>query len=246
MTTCLVLRLAGPMQSWGTRSRFSDRDTEREPSKSGVVGLLCAALGFDRDHERHPKTGLTLADLANMPMGVRVDREGIVATDYHTAGGGTFNGRPYGVIKADGSKPQPVVSHRRYLADAEFHVALQGERTMLEILERALADPVWPLWLGRKSFIPTPPLCLGIHGGTIEEVLKRLPWRRRPYERIPQRLRMVLECAPGEGAARMDVPACFANGQRRFHVRFVRTDCYCEGFPIRDETKEQDPCISPD
>jgi len=40
----LLLRLAGPMQSWGLSSRFTIRDTSLEPSKSGVLGLLCAAL----------------------------------------------------------------------------------------------------------------------------------------------------------------------------------------------------------
>ena len=40
----LLLRLAGPMQAWGTQSRFTVRDTGLEPSKSGVIGLLCAAL----------------------------------------------------------------------------------------------------------------------------------------------------------------------------------------------------------
>ena len=45
----LLMRLAGPMQSWGTQSRFLHRDTGREPSKSGVIGVLCAALGRPRD-----------------------------------------------------------------------------------------------------------------------------------------------------------------------------------------------------
>ena len=45
----LLMRLAGPMQSWGTRSRFSNRDTGLEPSRSGVIGLLCAALGRPRE-----------------------------------------------------------------------------------------------------------------------------------------------------------------------------------------------------
>ena len=39
------------MQSWGTQSRFSVRDTGREPSKSGVVGLIGAAMGIPRDDE---------------------------------------------------------------------------------------------------------------------------------------------------------------------------------------------------
>lgn len=41
----LLLRLAGPLQAWGTESKFETRRTEREPTRSGVVGLLMAALG---------------------------------------------------------------------------------------------------------------------------------------------------------------------------------------------------------
>jgi len=36
----LLLRLAAPLQAWGINSKFDIRKTEREPSKSGVVGLL--------------------------------------------------------------------------------------------------------------------------------------------------------------------------------------------------------------
>jgi len=46
----LLLRLVGPMQSWGTTSRFDQRDTGKEPSKSGVIGLVAAALGIDREN----------------------------------------------------------------------------------------------------------------------------------------------------------------------------------------------------
>ena len=74
----LLIRLAGPMQSWGTQGRFDVRDTEREPSKSGVVGLLCAALGRDRSEP--------LDDLASLRMGVRVGPGGRSA-------GGLSNGR---------------------------------------------------------------------------------------------------------------------------------------------------------
>ena len=77
----LLLRLTGPMQSWGTASRFSERDTGPEPSKSGVLGLLCAALGVDRaDWDR-------LNPLTFLRMGVRHDRPGIPRYDYQTAAG---------------------------------------------------------------------------------------------------------------------------------------------------------------
>jgi CRISPR system Cascade subunit CasD len=92
-TSTLLLRLAGPMQSWGTQSRFGIRDTGLEPSKSGVIGLLCAALGWGREHD--------VTDLAELRMGVRVDRAGVLRTDYHTVGGGRVGGERYGVPKAN-------------------------------------------------------------------------------------------------------------------------------------------------
>ena len=45
----LLLRLAGPLQSWGMLSHFNERDTARFPTRSGVIGLLAAALGIARD-----------------------------------------------------------------------------------------------------------------------------------------------------------------------------------------------------
>lgn len=48
MVTSLALCFDAPMQSWGTRSRGVIRDTTSEPTKSGVVGLIAAALGISR------------------------------------------------------------------------------------------------------------------------------------------------------------------------------------------------------
>ena len=42
----LFLRLEGPLQSWGIRSRWDVRETQPEPTKSGVIGLLGCALGY--------------------------------------------------------------------------------------------------------------------------------------------------------------------------------------------------------
>ena len=38
----LLLRLAAPLQAWGADSKFETRKTGREPTKSGVIGLLPA------------------------------------------------------------------------------------------------------------------------------------------------------------------------------------------------------------
>ena len=76
----LLLRLAGPMQSWGTQSRFTIRDSGLEPSKSGVIGLLCAALGKPRTEEAGASEP-TLEELANVAVFMASDRgSGITGT----------------------------------------------------------------------------------------------------------------------------------------------------------------------
>jgi CRISPR system Cascade subunit CasD len=200
----LLLRLAGPMQSWGVQSRFSTRDTGLEPSKSGVVGLLCAALGRPRDAD--------VTALAALPQAVRVDREGRMACDYHTA---------LDVRKADDSGTTTVVSRRFYLADAYFLAALEGPVDLLADLHAALARPVWPLYLGRKSFVPGEPVYLP-DGLRDEETAEAALRRYRPRRDAPERLRLVVEAAPGEGEPRPDVPL-LSFAARRFGVRHVAT-----------------------
>ncbi|MCL6649914.1 MAG: type I-E CRISPR-associated protein Cas5/CasD [Chloroflexi bacterium] len=193
----LLLRLQGPMQSWGTTSRLDRRDTGLEPSKSGVIGLLCAALGR---HRSEP-----VDDLAAMRMGVRVDREGVVRYDYQTA---------KGVIRADGtlgrdSRKDTVQSWRFYLADAVFLVGLESsDRSLLERLHEALQNPRWPLFLGRKSYLPSPPVWLpnGLVDEPLEEAIARYP---PLVERAPERYRYALEEPPRA------TPRVLANRVRR-------------------------------
>ena len=175
-------------------------------------------------------------------MGVRIDREGVFSKDFHTAGGGKINGQDYGVIKANGGKGNPVISQRYYLADAEFYVALEDDPALLKKLHSALHNPVWPLYLGRKAFVPEIPICCGIHNGTIEEILRNIQWQKRPRDKEPDSLRLVLECSYGEGATRMDIPRSFDIFTRHYAPRYVKTE-WC---PIPKEGKELKPCISPD
>lgn len=218
----LLLRLVGPLQSWGTTSRFTERDTGMEPSKSGVIGILCAALGKPR--EERPEDGdrwPSLAELASLRMGVRIDAPGRVGVDFQTAGGGRLGSRPYGVAKADGSKPESVMSRRYYLEDAAFLVGLEsGDKALLGRLHAALRDPVWPVYLGRKSYIPALPIFLpdGLQEGDLETVLARYP---RLVGTGEERVRVVIDQAEPSGEVRMDVPLDFA--RRLFGIRYVHS-----------------------
>jgi CRISPR system Cascade subunit CasD len=226
-TATLLLRLAGPMQSWGLDSRFDQRDTGREPSKSGVLGLVCAALGKPRDDQAGPWP--TLAQLASLRIGVRVLREGTLRVDYQTAGGGEFPGRKsYGVWKASGSSGGTVVSPRHYLSDADFLVGLEGPLPLLRQIEEALNNPVWQVSLGRKSYVPTLPVTFPPavrEAGLVESLTSFVETQsggRKRKQDDPDRQRLVLEASLESTAERrQDVPLSFRD--RAFAVRGVET-----------------------
>lgn len=216
----LLLRLAGPMQSWGTTSRFDQRDTGKEPSKSGVIGLLAAAMGIDRED------WIRLKPLTHLSMGVRHDRPGVLKRDYQTAGCADTDK----VIRANGTlSDDGVVSERFYLADAVFLVGLESDnRPLLEEANESLKNPVWPLALGRKSYLPAEPVWLqnGVQDTPLLDALKAYPWlgtRRRWEDDAPEQLLVSLDSTDGSGTLRMDQPlSSFA--ERRFGARFVRSE----------------------
>ena len=205
----LLLRLTGPMQSWGTTSRFDERDSQLEPSKSGVIGLVCAALGRDRADP--------VDDLARLKMGVRVDREGLLMRDYQTIS------PPYRRANGHIGKKDAVISPRYYLADAAFLVGLEGdEHALLERIHASLRAPVWPPALGRKSFPPGEAVWLegAIRDDGLRDAL--LAWPRIVAPRQEHKgkpLRLILE-HESAGAVRLDQPvASFA--ERRFGPRYI-------------------------
>lgn len=232
----LLLRLVGPQQSWGTQSRFAHRETGREPSKSGVIGLICAALGRRREE--------SVDDLAALRMGVRVNREGRLSREYQTA---------QGTVKAGGRgvSDYAILSERFYLAEADFLVGLEGgeaDAGLLESIRRAVEKPVWPIYLGRKAFIPSRPLTFPgcLTEAPLEEALRGVPWERpvtmREGDR-PRRLRVILEVEYGTPSAevRQDQPRGAAFDERSFGLRYIHIDLW-DDFAI----EEVKTCTSPD
>ena len=191
----LLLRLAGPMQSWGTESKFDVRRTGREPSKSGVLGLVAAALGIRRQDKE------SLRELAELRFGVRVDREGAMMRDYQTA-------RP--------AKGSPYVTNRYYLADAVFMVGLESEnRELLERIAQALQAPAFPLYLGRRSCPPVGKVYQEISDKPLEQAL----WQPE----LSGRKRLILDAGEGErGGLVRDVPLSFNPARREYTFRRVK------------------------
>lgn len=170
--TTLLLRLVGPMQSWGESSRFARRATEQAPTKSGVIGLLAAARGLRRTDP--------LEDLLSLTFGVRVDQPGRVERDFHTA------------RTADGTGAFPL-TERFYLTDAGFVAAVEGDDDLIEGLDEALRHPVFPLYLGRRSCPPAGPVTLGLREASLWDALRTEPWQASGWWKRRQAPQVVLD-----------------------------------------------------
>ncbi|MGD0218473.1 MAG: type I-E CRISPR-associated protein Cas5/CasD [Desulfobaccales bacterium] len=229
----LFLRLAGPMQSWGTSSRFQLRRTDIYPSKSGVLGMLLCARGVRREDSEE-----ALEPLNRLLMGVRVDRSGKLDWDYHTAGAKigirqALDGKSK--ITQSTKEYETLLSRRQYLYDASFLVALQGDSDMISASANALQNPIWPLFLGRKCCIPAEPVFAGTGSfDTLTNALSSIPWQPRivAIDRFDNRaprisLDIYIEHSPGSEmpiGARIvhDVPRKF--GFFNYYPRLVIKD----------------------
>jgi CRISPR system Cascade subunit CasD len=208
----LLLRLEGPLQSWGSRSRWDVRDTEPEPTKSGLIGLIGCALGYPMGDRR-------LQDEldAGLRFGYRVESPGTLLEDFHT-----ITGR---LPTADGkARESTIISPRFYLEDAGFLVGFEETGTVVGLIERcqgALRDPVWPLFLGRKACIPTRPLLEAPAEAftSLEDALRRQPWRHDglPARRDRPRILAWIEAGASSGGRRSDRPeAIRTNAARQY------------------------------
>ncbi|WP_343074643.1 type I-E CRISPR-associated protein Cas5/CasD [Nakamurella aerolata] len=210
-----MLKLAGPLQAWGTDSRFAYRHTDPHPSKSGVIGLLAAAQGRRRSD--------SIEDLLGLRFGIRRDQPGRVIRDFHTA------------ARPDRSMVQPL-TYRYYLSDAVFAAAVQGNDDLVEGLAKALRQPRFPLYLGRRSCPPASPPFVAVLTRPVSEVLTStaresgVPWLASPWwqrkQPVDVHLDIVRDADPGEleHDRVRDVPLSFDPHHRRFGTRSVVTD----------------------
>ena len=163
----LLLWFEAPLQSWGADSKFGRRDTRNFPTKSGVLGLLCSALGAGGEQRE------LLAALAPLHQTVlsfvRLDRNNKeriesepLLRDFHMVGSGYDDAHWWENLlipkTSEGKKPNgsgTKMTYRYYLQDAFFAVVMESPSDKADEFIYALKNPVWDLYLGRKNCVPT-------------------------------------------------------------------------------------------
>ena len=172
----ILLKFAGPLQSWGTDSRFETRSTDRYPSKSAVAGILAASFGYLRDDTR-------INQFNQLDYAVRVDQPGELLSDYHVVR----------KSKPDGKEDQVYVTNRHYLQDAVFVVALgnDDERWMNEI-ECALRQPYFQPFLGRRCNPLTADFFIGTESKNVMTSLEDLGWQASDWYRRKSKGKVML------------------------------------------------------
>lgn len=208
----ILLKFSGPLQSWGTESHFETRYTDLYPSKSAVLGLLAASMGYRRDDPR-------IEELKKLKFAVRVDQRGEVERDYHIA-------QKY---KKNGDFDRVYVTNRYYLQDAVFVVALSSDDEFLGLIDKSIQKPYFQLFLGRRAFPITADYYLGLQDGDPICVLEHFKWQAAEWYKKKSNSKKVAVYADAnllsgkigvrEHKLRRDEIVSFSQKHRQFELR---------------------------
>ena len=167
MAHYLLLALEGPMLSFGREAVDARGPVGDFPAASALTGLFANALGWRREErDRHSRLQ------ARLVFAARLDRPGTRITDFQTAQlaqsdrGWTTRGVPEGRAGGANTYASPHIRLRDYDADKRVIVALRlepaEEAPTVDDLAAALETPARPLFLGRKTCLPTAQLFVGV------------------------------------------------------------------------------------
>jgi CRISPR system Cascade subunit CasD len=194
----LLLWLEAPLQSWGSDSKFGRRDTLAFPTKSGVLGLVCSALGAGGEQRallaEFVALGQTVVSFVRGKQTsdgvIKQDREPLLR-DFHMVGSGYDDQDPWASLlipkTSEGKKAVgggTKMTYRYYLQDAAFAVALQVPFDKAGTIAQALQNPAWDIYLGRKNCVPTDFIYRGIfdNEAIALEKAQSIAWQKNRVE----------------------------------------------------------------
>lgn len=192
----LLLRFDAPLMSFGAVMVDQHGPTERFPGLSMLTGLFANALGLHHSDHR------TLDALqGRIEYAARWDIEPKEILDYHTVdlgqakmceAGWTTRGEPE---HRTGGNSAALGIHQRYrhywangVMTLAVHLKGDAEPAPARLAEQ-LRCPARPLFLGRKTCLPSAPLLLGlVQAPDVVAALRGAPPAQRPGRATPMRM----------------------------------------------------------
>lgn len=227
MVRYILLWLEAPLQSWGHDSKFGRRDTLNFPTKSGVLGLVCSALGAGGEQcellfEFAPLSQTVLSFVPSRDKDgepIKLDREPLLR-DFHMVGSGYDDKDPWASLlipkTSEGKKAVgggAKMTYRYYLQDAYFAVLLQVPGDKADAIAEALQNPAWDVYLGRKNCAPTDFIFRGLYAEETEAIAQALAIAQD--KALLEDFRVLDGEHEGEVLTLMDVPIRF--GERKLY-----------------------------
>lgn len=222
-----LLWLEAPLQSWGHDSKFGRRDTLNFPTKSGILGLICSALGAGGEQREllAEFAGLdqtVLAFVASRTLSdakiIKTERQPLLR-DFHMVGSGYDDQNPWESLlipktnegkKAVGGGTK--MTYRYYLQDAFFAVALEVPTIRANVIAEALQNPAWDVYLGRKNCVPTDFIYRGQYPTQDEAISHAL--NIASEKSLLEDFRVLCGEHLGEALTLMDVPVQFGEHKK--------------------------------
>ena len=148
-----ILHLQGPMMSYADKGFGQLREEGEAPSRSAVIGMVAGAMGLERGSER-------LLELHNeLRVHVAQISSGALLVDYHTVLTAGYKEMDPTRLRREGAKGNPTLTWRSYHCDTHFMAFVESSnQELLDECSRALHDPVYTAFLGRRSCPPSTPL----------------------------------------------------------------------------------------
>lgn len=157
----ITIRLTSPLQSYGNEAKFNRRTSYYYPSKSAVIGMIAASLGYKRESNQ-------IDNLKKLKFAIRIDQPAQTLTDFQVV---EYHKSPTTLTKK--------VTYRNYLQDAVYIVAISSDDDMIiDQIKYALKHPKFQIYLGRKANVPAGILKINdFKNMNPYDVLVNLPWQ---------------------------------------------------------------------
>lgn len=223
MNLSILMWLEAPLQSWGADSKFYRRETLPFPTKSGVAGLLCCALGAGGEQKELLSelslTLMTTLSFIRRDASLEMNSKQFLC-DFHMVGSGYNEKDSWEKLlipkKDDGKSPTnnigSKITYRYYLQNAFFAVILEAPRSLANNLGEALQNPVWDLYLGRKNCVPTDFIYRGLFDSKDEAIENALLIANE--KSLIEEFRVLEGEHEGESMTLNDVPLQFGQNKK--------------------------------